>query len=205
MNFFQKNCSIFYCTFESFAPHGGPRCDKFLSLQQYFLFCLYLEFSGWFWTQVRGVMQATVLILHHSENAVQFSFFPHTSLQWVMHGHSQANVSLPMYLQLIKGNDDSCCDHIYMITVPIVVQKGITVAKLIFCWHTKNLDLPTFQVIIHLGQQILLWHDHCSILRIFLAINMEGYILECYLQVIDIYHSLAYELKNNFIPGYMIW
>ena len=113
MNFFQKNCSIFYCTFESFAPHGGPRCDKFLSLQQYFLFCLYLEFSGWFWTQVRGVMQATVLILHHSENAVQFSFFPHTSLQWVMHGHSQANVSLPMYLQLIKGNDDSCCDHRY--------------------------------------------------------------------------------------------
>ena len=36
--------------------------------------------------------------------------------------------------------------------VPVMVQKGITVANMIRCHHTKKIELTNCRVVIHLGQ-----------------------------------------------------
>ena len=50
-----------------------------------------------------------------------------------------------------------------LLMVLVLVQQFVTVAKLLFRWHTKNLELPDRWVIIHLGQGRVHGHDHCHI------------------------------------------
>ena len=50
-----------------------------------------------------------------------------------------------------------------LMMLPAVVQKGLTVEKLLRCRNTKNLELPTCWLIIHMGQGRLSSHEYFCI------------------------------------------
>ena len=63
---------------------------------------------------------------------------------------------------------------INLMMVPIMVQKRLTIEKLICRRSTKNLEFQTYRVIIYLCQGRVSQHNYCCIVWLFMTINTEN-------------------------------